>query len=90
MNIGDVGSTALFIARKMIGLKDPARTPPKFFPPQVQDGDEQAVIYHIGSQLDLITPTQKKPMFRYKHCIQNRISNEKKIFIILFTNIFMD
>ena len=26
--------------------------------------DQRAVVYQFGSQLDLVTPTQKKPMFR--------------------------
>ena len=28
------------------------------------DSCQQAAIYHLGSDLDTITPTQKKPMFR--------------------------
>ena len=35
-----------------------------FIDPPGLDGSDQKAIYHLGTDLEVITPTQKKPMFR--------------------------
>ncbi|XP_023326004.1 voltage-dependent T-type calcium channel subunit alpha-1G [Eurytemora carolleeae] len=40
---------------------------------EVMNSEDQSVIYNLGSQLDLITPTQKKPMFRCLAGVKNGI-----------------